>query len=86
MRFIVYNTESRNVYYKGATYFGFYPNNTDDLYKWKNEMYDNYDSAKRALRKLKKEDMVFRLVNNPTAKKENWVIAMVDFTFTFKII
>ena len=84
MRFIVHNTESKNVYYKGYTYFNFDP--TDDLHEWKHLMYDNYDSAKRALRKLKKEDMKFYKFNCPVAKKENWVMAMVDFTTAFNII
>lgn len=85
-KYIVYNIGTGNVYYKGSTYFGFNPSNEADLEKWKDEMYDDYAAAKRALRKLRKADMKFYTISFPTADKEDWVIAMVKFSVSFNIM
>lgn len=55
MKFIVYNSNTGNVYHKGYTYFGYDP--SDDPREWEHATYDNLDSAKRALRKMKKESI-----------------------------
>ena len=85
-KYLVYNAKSGNVYYKGSTYFGFDQYKEADLEKWKDEMYDDYAAAKRALRKLRKEDMKFYKLNNQVAKKEDWIIAAVKFSISFNIM
>ena len=84
VRFLVFNESSPVVYYKGATYFGF-KKLSSNLDNWKSMMYDNEESAKRALRKLKKEDMKFYKIACSVAKKEDWHIATIMFNTSFNI-
>lgn len=81
MKYIIYNTDSNVVYYKGYTYFNFDP--SKNLEDFKHVRYDDYQSAKRALRKLRQEDMKFYKINCPVAKKENWKLAEVNFITEF---
>ena len=79
MRYIIFNSDI--VYYKGSMYFGF---SKDKAQNYMDKAYDNYDSAKRALRRLRKTSMpnrAFYLVGHSTPNNQGWQMASIS-TYT----
>ena len=74
-KYIIHNNHI--VYHKGYFYFGF--GKDDRQMNWESKTYDNLDSAKRALRRLKKEDNKFYrayIILGAPIERENWKIAV----------